>query len=92
MKANKNMKANKKAAQGDWPPRCPFCGKAMTPGYLAGRRPLLWTPLPLKKTFLIGKEDVDLSQAFFSVAHICKDCKNVMIRAGTHKRRFFGEP
>lgn len=63
---------------------CPCCGREMTSGCLRGKIPLLWTPNISKKTLFRGKEDVDLSQAFFSAAYICKDCQKVVIESGKH--------
>ena len=61
---------------------CPCCGQEMAPGHLAGKTPLLWTPRHQKQILIKGKEDVDLGQAFFSAAYICKDCHKVVITSG----------
>lgn len=61
---------------------CPNCGKAMEPGWLCGKYPLLWTPKEDKRTLFKGREDVSLIDGSFPAAHICKDCRRVVLEYG----------
>ena len=58
---------------------CPQCGKEMESGWVYGKAPLIWSPKPGKKTLIQGREDVSLIKGDFPAAHICRDCRKVVL-------------
>ena len=64
---------------------CPFCGKDMEAGWLYGRS--LWSAKQGKASIHAGKEDVSLIPDRFAVtpasdfpaAHICRDCRKIVV-------------
>ena len=66
---------------------CPSCGKEMEPGWLSGRQPLVWSPEKGRSILRERKGDVSLLEDDFAVtcmtgfpaAHICKDCRKVVV-------------
>lgn len=61
------------------PLRCPNCETEMEQGWLYGKPPLLWSPRKKKVVLLRRQDEVHILDGAFPTAHICKNCRKVVI-------------